>query len=143
MPTTVSTQINRIQRAALLKYGTDRKKWSIDVWKRVLFSDRSCPELFHTRKLGRGRGGSLAPFSDLGPLGGHILRNKIYYLNFLKGVSKKGKNVEVNQKLHTLNFMSLFRLMFLVGFYPWRGASGWAALCPSPPSITTSYALLQ
>ena len=44
----IQPKLTEKQRAARLKFCIDRKMWSIDVWRRVLFSDESSFELFHT-----------------------------------------------------------------------------------------------
>ena len=44
----VQPKLTEKQRTARLKLCSERKDWSINTWKRVLFSDESSFELFHT-----------------------------------------------------------------------------------------------
>ena len=44
----VQPKLTEKQRESRIKFCNDRKKWSIDAWRRVLFSDESPFELFHT-----------------------------------------------------------------------------------------------
>ncbi|KAI6655853.1 hypothetical protein LOD99_1587 [Oopsacas minuta] len=44
----VQPKLTEKQRTARLKFCNERKDWSINTWKRVLFSDESSFELFHT-----------------------------------------------------------------------------------------------
>ena len=44
----VQPKLTEQQRTARLKYCNERKNWSIKNWQRVLFSDESSFELFHT-----------------------------------------------------------------------------------------------
>ena len=45
----IQPRLTENQRIARLKFGQERKKWSVNEWQRVIFSDESPFELFHPR----------------------------------------------------------------------------------------------